>query len=62
MLKMKAHKKQSPSSDPKMVIAQGLWNVFEYDSPDTPARVAQAVLIILERAGYEIRKVADANV
>ena len=45
-----------------MVIAQGLWNVFEYDSPDTPARVAQAVLIILERAGYEIRKVADANV
>ena len=42
-----------------MTISQGLWNVFEYDSPDTPARVAQAVLIILERAGYEIRKVTN---
>lgn len=44
------------------ILANGLWRAFEYDSPESPARVAKAVLIILERAGYEIRKVANANV
>ena len=43
------------------ILSNGLWQVFEYDSPESPARVAQAVVIILKRAGYEIRKADDAN-
>lgn len=41
------------------VIAQGLWHIFDYELIDTPSRVAHAVLGILDRAGYEIVKVAN---
>ena len=38
------------------ILASGLWRVFEYDSPESPARVAQAVIEILKAGGYQIIK------
>ena len=38
----------------KLLIAQGLWNCYEGKLPDTPQRVAEAVIYILERQGLQI--------
>jgi hypothetical protein len=38
------------------ILSSGLWQVFEYDSPESPARVATAVIEILKASGYQIIK------
>ena len=43
--------------DIKGLLAQGLWNVYETRLPDTPQRVAQAIILILEKQGLEIAKI-----
>jgi hypothetical protein len=40
----------------KLELARGLWSAYEMALPDTPARVAQVILRILEEKGYEIGK------
>jgi len=38
------------------LIARRLWKVFEFHLPDTPNRVAKAVLKELDDNGYSINK------
>ena len=44
------------SESVQSILAHGLWRVFEYDSPESPARVAKAVIEILKASGYQIIK------
>jgi hypothetical protein len=39
------------------ILSSGLWQVFEYDSPESPARVATAVIEILKASGYQIANI-----
>jgi len=38
------------------LIARRLWKVFEFHLPDTPNRVARAVLKELDKNGYSVTK------
>ena len=38
------------------IIARDLYTVFEYELPDTPHRVARAMLAIIDKEGFEIVK------
>jgi len=44
------------SESVQAILSTGLWRVFEYDSPASPARVATAVIEILKASGYQIIK------
>lgn len=56
MPKMKAARPSMSEKDAVGVIAHGLWHLFDYELIDTPSRIARAVVVILDRAGYEIVK------
>jgi hypothetical protein len=45
------------TSDLEKHISKQLWNYFEFELPDTPQRVARALLVIVEKGGYVITKV-----
>jgi hypothetical protein len=38
------------------LIAKSLWQHFQFELPDTPVRVAKALLVILDVNGYAITK------
>ena len=38
----------------KLDLAKGLWTAYEESLPDTPARVADVILYILNQKGYKI--------
>jgi hypothetical protein len=38
----------------KLDLAKGLWSAYEESLPDTPARVADVILFILNQKGYTI--------
>lgn len=40
----------------KLDLARGLWTAYEESLPDTPARVADVILYILNEKGYSIGK------
>jgi hypothetical protein len=44
------------NSDIEILIARRLWKVFQFHLPDTPNRVARAVLKELDDNGYSITK------
>jgi len=54
MLKMKAQKKIKPNRTPQEAIAIGFWEAFGTWSPNTPAIMAKAALMALDREGYKV--------
>jgi hypothetical protein len=44
------------NSDIEILIANRLWKVFQFHLPDTPNRVARAVLKELDDKGYSVTK------
>jgi len=48
---------QMKTTDLEKLIAKQLWNYFEFELPDTPQRVARALIVIVEKGGYTITKV-----
>jgi hypothetical protein len=45
------------TSDLEKLIAKQLWNYFEFELPDTPQRVARALMVIVQKNGFTITKV-----
>lgn len=49
------------ATDLEKLIAKQLWHYFEFELPDTPQRVAKALLVILEKSNYTIAKAELVN-
>jgi hypothetical protein len=49
------------TTDLEKLIAKQLWHYFEFELPDTPQRIAKALLFIVDKGGYTIAKTELVN-